>query len=192
MIRDQSTRALLLRRLRFVCINLAMLAVVALLVVAPLVSKAVEQGEAIADRADQLARLTAIAGNASPMRNNAFKIDEIYLSGSEERLASADLQANLKAVASAAGLRFLSVRAVTPGRPLGARMVAVGLDLEGSAGALRDAFKNIETARPILFVTSLVLRPAPGTADGVMRAELTVQGAMRDPTPVAANAGQVP
>lgn len=192
MISDLAARAPLLRRLRFVFVNLAALALVIMLGIVPLVSAVVDGADEIAERIDLLARLRSIAGNAADLSKDAVKTNDLYLSGGEERLASADLQASLKAVAGASGLRFLSVRAVAPGRQWEAHMVAVSLELEGSPDALRDAFNTIEAARPMLFVTALLLRPAPGAVDEMLRAELTVQGAMRDTGSRAAMTEQGP
>ena len=185
---DSAARALMLRRLRFAALNATAAVVVVVLVIAPLASQVADQAEEITDRAELLTRLKMIAGEATRLRMNLGTADDPYLPGSEERLASADLQAALKTVAAEAGLRFLGVRGVTPSRPMGPRMVAVGLELEGPPAALRAALQKIETGRPMLFVTALVMRPAPGADEDTLRAEITVQGALRDAGTHAAKA----
>jgi hypothetical protein len=58
--------------------------------------------------------------------------------------------------------------------------VAVGVDLEGSLPSIRNVLLAIENQTPFLFVTAASLRSATDGDDGLIRAELKVQGAMRD------------
>jgi hypothetical protein len=180
MTLDRVAHALLLRRVRFALLNVAAVGSLIVFIIAPFVSRVADKADEIAVRAELLARLRVVADEATQARMNTGRLDDLYLPGSEERLASADLQATLKTVADEAGLHFLSVRGVRPNRPLAPGMVTVGFELEGPPAALRTALQNIETGRPMLFVTALTLRPARDGNEGALRAELTVQGAMRD------------
>jgi hypothetical protein len=100
-----------------------------------------------------------------------------FLAGSEERVVSADLQANLKAIASKSGVRFLGIRGLPAVRSQQLRMVVVSLDIEGLLRSVESVIRSIEGQTPYLFVTSAVLRRATD-AEEVIR-ELKVQGAIR-------------
>lgn len=102
------------------------------------------------------------------------------MAGNEERVVSADLQANLKVIGEAAGVRLLGIRGVQGNRSQQLHMVAVSAELEGSPPAIRDVILAIENQMPMLFVTAASLRSVADGDDGLIRAELKVQGAMRD------------
>lgn len=191
MSSDPAARALLLRRLRFAGLNGALILVVFTLIFAPLLSTVLENSVSLDDRTNQLTRLKMMAHQSAALKEQHRTTEDLFLAGTEERLASADLQAALKTVAATTNVRFLGVRGVTPSRPIAARPVAVGLDLEGSPPSMRDAIDQIETRRPMLFVTSMILRPADA-AKGALRAEITVQGAMQSVTANASVAGKQP
>jgi general secretion pathway protein M len=103
-----------------------------------------------------------------------------FLPGSEERVVSADLQASLKAMATTAGLRILGIRGIQAGRSQQLRMVAASMELEGRLAAVQDVILAIEIQMPFLFVTAASLRSVADGDDGIIRAELKVQGAIRD------------
>jgi hypothetical protein len=58
-------------------------------------------------------------------------------------------------------------------------MVAVALDIEGPVHSVENVIRSIERQTPYLFVTSAVLRRETD-AEEMIRAELKVQGAIRD------------
>jgi hypothetical protein len=58
--------------------------------------------------------------------------------------------------------------------------VVVGVELEGAPVAIRSAILAIENQMPLLFVTAARLRSLSDGDDGLIRAELKVQGAMRE------------
>ena len=105
---------------------------------------------------------------------------DLFLPGSEERVVSADLQASLKALGTNAGVNLLGIRGLPGGRYQQLRMVAVGVELEGSLPAVRDMILAIESRTPFLFVTTVSFRSVNEGEDGPIRAELKVLGAMRD------------
>ena len=180
MTTDPAARALLLRRLRFAGLNGALILIVLKLIFAPLAATIVENSASIEERSDQLMRLKIMAVQSAALKQQSPAVENLFLAATQERLASADLQATLKAIAATTNARFLGVRSVAPGRPIAPRPVAVGLDLEGSPASMRDAIDRIETKRPMLFVTSMILRPVAGVANGALRSEITVQGAMQN------------
>jgi general secretion pathway protein M len=179
------SQALLVRRLRFAALNLAALVLVIGLVIMPLVSHVASEYDDISESAEQLARLQALVGQAGVARQTSGQLDGTFFAAPEERLASADLHAMLKAFSQEGGLQLLGLRSVTPRNPIAPRVIAVGLELEGSPAGLRDTLQTIEAARPMLVVTGLVLRPSSAGDNVPLRAELTIQGALR-PLPTRA------
>lgn len=172
------SRALLLRRLRFGALNLSAVLLLIGLVFVPLASHVAAECEEISESTGQLARLQALVGARGLARDEAAQADGAFFSVQEERLASADLQAMLKALSQDGGLQLLGLRSITPRRAIVPRAVAVGLELEGPLASLRDTLQKIEAARPMLVVTGLVLRPASAGDNASLRAELTIQGAL--------------
>lgn len=174
------TGVLLRRRLIFFGINAAIALAVCLAIVGPLYSHFAERNDEMLDSAAQLAQIRHIAEEAAKLAKSSTSDVDPYLPGTEERVASADLQANLQALAGAKGLAVQAVRGL-PGRQGGQwRAVPVGLEVEGSAAAVRDMVAAIETQTPFLFITDLSLRTLADGDDSRMRASLTVEGALRN------------
>jgi len=168
--------ALLLRRLKFIAINVAAISLLGVFVIVPFASHIEGMCEDISESAEQLARLRQFD---QVRRQKHEQLDAVFFSAPEERLASADLHASLKTLTQESGVQLLGLRSMTPRRPISRRSIAVGLEVEGSAEKLRDMLLKIETARPILLVTELTLRPSSKDTDAVLRAELIIQGALR-------------
>jgi hypothetical protein len=187
-----TSKALLVRRLRFAALNLAALLLVVALVIIPFVSHVASAYDDISASAEQLARLQALIKPAGVAREISGQVDGTFFVSSEERLASADLHATLKAFSQERGLQLLGLRSVTPRRTIASRVIAVGVELEGSPGGLRDTLQSIEAARPMLVVTALVLRPSSAGDNVPLRAEFTIQGALHPGPTRAAGLGQEP
>lgn len=151
-----------------------------LFVFAPVLSHFAGRSDDISETAAQLSHFQDIIRNAKALMKHTPEAGDPFLPGSEERLVSADLQASLKAIGTASGVRFLSIRGLQPGRSQQLRMVAVALELEGPLPAVRDVILAIENQKPFLFVTAASLRSVADGDEGLIRAELKVQGAMRD------------
>jgi hypothetical protein len=152
----------------------------ALFVIAPVWSHFASRSEEISETAGQLSRFQALARNAKALMEEAPHASDPFLPGVEERVVSADLQASLKAIATDAGVRLLGIRGLQSNRSQQLHLVAVGVDLEGSLPSIRNVLLAIENQTPFLFVTAASLRSATDGDDGLIRAELKVQGAMRD------------
>jgi len=183
---ELADHALLLRRLRFLAINAAAACLLVGFVIVPFASHIGGMCEDISESAEQLARLQQFE---QATQQNHQQLDAAFFSAPEERLASADLHALLKALTQEGGLQLLGLRSVTPRRPIAKRSIAVGLEVEGSPAKLRDTLLKIETARPMLVVSSITLRPNSKDTDAVLRAELIIQGALR-PQPSRAAAAE--
>jgi hypothetical protein len=152
----------------------------AFFVATPMLGHFTGRSEDIAQSAAQLAHFKNIAANASSMMKSPTRAGDPFLAGNEERVASADLQASLKAIAAAANVRFLSANGVPPGRSQQMREVVVAVELEGTPATIRSAMLAIENQTPLLFVTAARIRSLSDGDDGVIRAELKVQGTMRE------------
>jgi general secretion pathway protein M len=177
--------ALLVRRLRFAALNLAALLLVVSGVIIPFVSHIAGEYDDISSSAEQLARLKALSRPAGMVGEISGQLAGAFFASSEERLASADLHATLKAFSQERGLQLLGLRSVTPRQPIASRVIAVGVELEGPTSGLRDTLQRIEAARPMLVVTALVLRPSSAGDNVPLRAEFTIQGALH-PGPMRA------
>jgi general secretion pathway protein M len=151
-----------------------------LFVFAPVLSHFANRSEDISENAAQLSHFQNIIHNANILMKKTRQAGDPFLPGSEERVVSADLQANLKAIATTAGVRFLGVRGLQGNRSQQWHMVAASVELEGPMPAVRDVVLTIENQMPFLFVTAASLRSVSDGDDGLIRAELKVQGAMRD------------
>ncbi|WP_339037492.1 type II secretion system protein GspM [Bradyrhizobium symbiodeficiens] len=177
-----SRGGLLGRRLIFFGLNAAIVLAFCAAILEPIASHFAERNDDMMDSAAQLAQIRRVADEAAGLGKPITSGVDPYLSGVEERIASADLQANLQALAGAKGLAVQAVRGL-PGRQGGHwRAVSVGLEAEGGAIAVRDLVAAIETQTPFLFITDLSLRTLSDGDDSRMRLSLTVEGALRSPT----------
>jgi hypothetical protein len=173
---------LLRRRLIFFGLNGAIALAVCFAILEPIASHFVERNDDILDSAAQLAQIRRVADEAAKLAKTSTSGVDPYLPAAEERVASADLQANLQTLAGAKGLAVQAVRGL-PGRQAAQwRGVPVGLEVEGAAVAVRELVAAIETQTPFLFITDLSLRTLADGDDGRMRMSLTVEGALRSPT----------
>lgn len=168
------------RSAMFLAFNALVTLFLALFVVTPILAHFSGRGEEIAQSAAQLAHFKNIAASAKSLMKLPTRAGDPFLPGNEERVASADLQASLKAIAAAANVRFLGISGLPPGRSSRIREVVVGVELEGAPVAIRSAILAIENQMPLLFVTAARLRSLSDGDDGLIRAELKVQGAMRE------------
>ena len=163
----------------FVAVNMAVIAFAIVVLFAPILSHFSGRSEEISENASQLARFENIMRQARTSAQGAAGRDNVFLAGNEERVVSADLQAALKSLATAAGVNLLGIRGLTGARSQQLRMIGVGVELEGTLAAIRDMMRAIESQTPLLFVSSISLRSITDGDDGPIRAEMTVQGAMR-------------
>lgn len=175
------TGGLIKRRLIFLGVNAVIALAVGFAILEPIASHFAERNDEIMDSAAQLAQIRRVTQEAAKLAKTSTSDADPYLPGAEERVASADLQANLQALAGAKGLSVQAIRGL-PGRQAGQwRAVPVGLEVEGAAAAVRDLVAAIETQTPFLFITDLSLRALSDGDDSRMRASLTIEGALRGP-----------
>lgn len=164
----------------FVAVNLAIALLLAFLVVVPVVDHFAGRNEEIAANAAQLAQLRKANRAAVELVKSRQHSTNLFLPGSEERLASADLQASLQAMAAGTQVRLLGSRSAPSPRASQLHLVAASIEVEGAPAHVKEFVAAIEGQTPLLFVTSFALRSLVNGEDNTMRAELTVAGAMRD------------
>ncbi|WKA30605.1 type II secretion system protein GspM [Bradyrhizobium roseum] len=163
----------------FMAFNAAALFFVVVFFLAPIMGHFADRGEEISDHAAQLAHFHNVARAAKKSVGSAGKSGDPFLPGNEERVASADLQASLKSMATNAGVNLLAIRGLQGGRSQPLHMVAVSMELEGPLKAVRDMISTIENQTPLLFVPTVAFRSLADGDDSAIRAELRVQGAIR-------------
>jgi general secretion pathway protein M len=168
------------RNALFLALNASAFVFLTLFVLLPVWAHFADRSEQISESAAQLSHFQALARNTKALMKGAAPAGDPFLPGTEERVVSADLQANLKAIATDAGVRLLGIRGLQSSRAQQLRMVAVSMELEGPLPSIRNLLLAIENQKPFLFVTGASLRSAADGDDGLIRAELKVQGAMRD------------
>jgi len=173
---------LLRRRLIFFGVNATIVLAFCFAIVEPIVSHFAERNDDMIGSAAQLAQIRRVADEAARLGKSSTSDADPYLPGAEERVASADLQAHLQALAGSKGLAVQAVRGL-PGRQAAQwRAVSVGLEVEGAAAAVRELVAAIETQTPFLFITELSLRTLSDGDDSRMRVSLKVEGALRSPS----------
>jgi hypothetical protein len=163
----------------FLAFNAAAILFVLVFLLAPIMSHFADRAEEISGNAAQLAHLQNAARAAKKPIGGAGRSGDPFLPGSEERVASADLQASLKSIAANNGVNLLAIRGLQGGRAQPVQMVAVSVEIEGPLKAIRDMIAAIETQTPLLFVATASFRSVADGEDGAIRAELRVQGAIR-------------
>jgi hypothetical protein len=164
----------------FVAFNVIIVLFVVVVLLAPVLGHFANRNDEISESAAQLAHFRKIMRGADALSDKPSQGGDPFLTGSEERVVSADLQAGLKAIANNAGVNLLGIRGLPGTRSQQLRIVAVGIELEGSLAAVRDMVLAVERQTPLLFVTAASFRSVNEGEDGPIRAELKVQGAMRD------------
>ncbi|MBK3665370.1 hypothetical protein JJE66_29575 [Bradyrhizobium diazoefficiens] len=169
-----------LRSRGFLALNAVGLVLFVLLFVGPVLSHFLNRSDEIEQNAAQLAYLRRIVREAQEMEQHGLKSIQPFMAGDEERVISADLQAGLQTMATAKGAHVLGLRGLQGGRVAQSRTVAVGLQLEGPLGIVRDVIAEIEDQSPFLFITDASLRPATDGDGSMLRAEFKVEGIMQD------------
>ncbi|MEH2526183.1 MULTISPECIES: type II secretion system protein GspM [unclassified Bradyrhizobium] len=164
----------------FLAFNAAAILFVTIFFLAPILAHFAARGEDISDHAAQLAHFQNVMRTAKKSAGSVGRSGDPFLPGSEERVASADLQASLKSMAANAGVNLLAIRGLPSGRSQPLHMIAVSVELEGPLKTIRDMIFTIENQTPLLFVSTASFRSLADGEDGPIRAELRVQGAIRN------------
>lgn len=176
-----------LRRAAFIGGNLLALVAFVLLVISP-IRAALMDGEAeIARQAETLARYRALAHHKAeaPSSAEAQFAREAFLTGPNEGVAAANLQARLQAVSTSFGARLRSVQGLASKSEGSLRFIGARLEIFGPLPAVHGAIHAIEAAKPFLFVTAATLKLSPtvtlpgNAAEPILEAQIDILGAFR-------------
>ena len=177
------------RQLLFIAGNLAACALVAGIVVMPIVTFFTDRDSRIAEQQKVLARLSAISAQAEAVQSmvsdtKAQMQGGEFLTGPNESVISADLQTRLKALAEAAGARLRAVQALPVKVSDQIRYSGSRIEIFGPHQSILRAVHTIENAKPYLFVSSATLKMVPATGQGgiqepAIQAQLDIFGAIQ-------------
>ncbi|CAL1241195.1 type II secretion system protein GspM [Candidatus Methylocalor cossyra] len=161
------TRPIPLNKSRLAALALlgAVLLLVHLAIVAPLLGFARAQQETVEDLKFRLQRLRAVAAEKERLvqrlqsLKEAGQEDDRFLTRDTAALASADLQTQIKEAVSEAGGELSSTQVVPEHTEEKFTRVAVKVRMNGSTEVLREVLYSFESAKPLLFVENLNIRP---------------------------------
>jgi general secretion pathway protein M len=136
-----------------------------LAIVAPLIGLARQYGDTVEDLQFRLQRLQKVAAEKNDLVQKLEKIkaegqdDEHFLARTTAALASAELQTQIKAAVSEAGGELTSTQVIPERNEERFTRVAVKVRMNGSTKVLREVLYNFESAKPLLFIENLNIRP---------------------------------
>ncbi|MGJ4961315.1 type II secretion system protein GspM [Bradyrhizobium sp. HKCCYLRH3061] len=177
------------RRGLFIAVNLTILVLVFWGFVAPVEAVFAEREARIQQQQVLLARLSAIAAQASAIEGLASETElELqngeFLTGANENVIAADLQTKLKTIMGNSGAQSRAIQSL-PGRTVDQiKYSGARIDLSGPLPAIVRAVHAVESAKPYLFIANAVLKSSPamrpGTAEEpVLQAQLDIYGAVQ-------------
>ncbi|CAI8834946.1 type II secretion system protein GspM [Methylocaldum szegediense] len=133
--------------------------------IAPLVDTAREYRETVDELRFRLQRYQKVAAEKDDLLAKleqikaAGKQDERFIARDTAALASADLQSMVKEIVSQAGGELTSTQVIPERKEENFTRIAVKIRVNGSTDVLREVLHSIETAKPMLFVENLNIRP---------------------------------
>ncbi len=134
-------------------------------VVGPLIDLAREYSNSVEDLEFRLARYRKIASekgywtrHMEEIKQNS-SVSEQYISKDTAALASADLQSLIKETVNTSGGELISTQVTPEQQEDQLTRISVRVRMNGSTRVLRDVFHAIETAKPLLWVDNVNLRP---------------------------------
>jgi general secretion pathway protein M len=179
-----------MRRAIFLGLNAAIAIALANLLIVPLCAFFADRDARIGEQQALLARLQAVAAQRERVQAIAQETEAQagsgeFLTGANDGVLSADLQARLKGLVESTGAHVRSVQSL-PGRTKDQiKYVGSRIDMHGSIQAVHRAIYAVESGKPYLFVVNAVIKPAPMSnrpgviQEPVIEAQLDVFGALR-------------
>ena len=141
------------------------LGLVYLVVVGPLIDLGREYSDSVEDLEFRLARYRKVAAEKGywtrrmqEIKQNS-SVSEHYISKDTAALASADLQTLIKDTVNASGGELISTQVTPEQQEDQLTRISVRVRMNGSTRVLRDVLHAIETAKPLLWVDNVNLRP---------------------------------
>ena len=173
----------------FIAGNLVFWGLAISIIVMPVLSFFADREGRIDQQRRVLARLTAIAAQASSIQSiiseTKAQIESgEFLTGTNENVISADLQTRLKEMTEAAGARPRAVQALPAQTVNLIRYTGSRLEISGSLQSIVRSMHAIESSKPYLFITGAALKILPPTRQAVaeepvVQAQLDIFGATR-------------
>jgi len=141
------------------------LGLIYLVVVGPLIDLGREYSDSVEDLEFRLARYRKVAAEKGywtrrmqEIKQNS-SVSEHYISKDTAALASADLQTLIKDTVNASGGELISTQVTPEQQEDQLTRISVRVRMNGSTRVLRDVLHAIETAKPLLWVDNVNLRP---------------------------------
>ncbi|MGJ5180693.1 type II secretion system protein GspM [Bradyrhizobium oligotrophicum] len=177
------------RRSLFVLGNLVALGLIVWGLVMPIAAIFAERDARIGEQQRLLARLKAVAAQASQIEALASETETQFqsgefLTGANDNVIAADLQTRLKAILGNAGAQSRAIQSL-PGRTVDQiKYSGVRLDFTGPFPAMMRVVHAIESAKPYLFVSNASVKSGPALRQGqveepVLQAQLDIYGAIQ-------------
>jgi VIT1/CCC1 family predicted Fe2+/Mn2+ transporter len=163
-----SVSPLVLRRLRFLILNAALLVVGYGAVVQPALSLLANEQERISESRFTLRRLQAIEEKSPEVETFAKEVREEakrgdFVIGANEGVINANLQARLKTHTETSGARVQSIRTLPVRIVSNVNFIGARLEISGTLKAVHSTLAAIEGGAPLLFVSAAILKPATHT-----------------------------
>lgn len=135
--------------------------------IGPLAGQVSELRAEIGRQRELLARFEAYAANekdaeAEAARSETAKASGIFLAGETDALRTASLQAQVRAIAEAQGVRLVSARSAPPQERDGLQLTTVQAEFDADLRQLQAILLAVEAGRPHLFLQSVQVAPAGG------------------------------
>lgn len=134
-------------------------------VIGPLIGLAREYREKVEDLQFRLQRYEKVATEKGALTRRLEQLktagqnDADYLTRATPALASAELQTQIKETVSVAGGELTSTQVIPERKEERFTRIAVKVRMNGSTNVLREVLHVFETAKPLLFVENLNIRP---------------------------------
>jgi len=162
-------------RILAVSILIGMVLIFVLLIIGPLISKAIDLNESknnLVSKLQQYERILAKADLiAASMENINKEQDTIgyFNLQTTDALASADMQEFIKKTIVEAGGQLSSTQALPVNNKDEFKRITVSVRMTGNSQILRNVLYKLETSEPLIIINQIDIRPMRGTRNKVTR-----------------------
>ena len=162
-------------RILAVSILIGMVLIFVLLIIGPLISKAIDLNESknnLVSKLQQYERILAKADLiAASMENINKEQDTIgyFNLQATDALASADMQEFIKKTIVEAGGQLSSTQALPVNNKDEFKRITVSVRITGNSQILRNVLYKLETSEPLIIINQIDIRPMRGTRNKVTR-----------------------
>ena len=133
------------------------------LVVVPTWTTLAEQREGIADREEQIRRLSAIAARSDSVKQSLDRVqarpelNDVMLDGTSPTLAAAALQERVKGIVEKHGGRLTSTQVLTPISQGSFQMVGINVRISADSATTQNVLYALEENMPILVLDDVTV-----------------------------------